>query len=506
MVQIDFSQMPGARPSAGKIDFSQMPKSQANPIATANVLGSPDFQSSNQPQQQKGFNPKMTSDSWYGRAGEALMQFPEGMWNTLAGTGRQAVGLPPANPAQAVTQDLNKGLAKSTGTGIVNLAEATAPYNPYAIVQNKILGAIDPQYEAKLAKETAKVRDYLAPTSELQAGIEPIGKAIPALALTRFMPSVAGAGYSTKMLDFLAKSGIGTTAVTGAMEGRAPTGKELAAYGALDVLLGGLGKVGSNFYRSAFKGTQKQEADTLKRFGKTIGQIAEELKVPAGTARGIAENRAKELPKIWKRLEKVADKTLPAQTKAFKNIANIIASRLTKDLPSSQAKKELSRAVIDKVMFYAPTKQATGREILGIIKNLNKGLFGSGNKSVLNFKQLSSIENKLKGELKNLLPKEAKDIYEDYSKNKLIQDVMSNEAVRKTLGREMQGANTGMQTGALLSGDVGTAFMAGMAGKLATKGATSTALKTYGGKAIKALNSPVAKTLLKTLGIKLSKD
>ncbi len=159
------------------------------------------------------------------------------------------------------------------------------------------------------------------------------------------------------------------------------------------------------------------------------------------------------------------------------------------------------------VAKYAPKVKASGEELVEIVKNINKGLFNQGEKVVLSPKQLKSIENKLKINVKKFLPPEAQKLYTSWSQNKLISDIMKDSVVQKLVMRTSLGA-VGAGGAALGAGLVSEeplpkvlieSVIAALAGAAAGRATGSVGLKTILGSGLKtaaAVAGQITKTAL----------
>lgn len=280
--------------------------------------------------------------------------------------------------------------------------------------------------------------------SEILSGLKTLPKF---QALAKLMPDKA-----SKIADFIAKSLGTTTAITATEEGKLPSAGEAAAYGAVDAALFGLGKLGTTLYRSAFKGSKTVEKDLIKSFDKTVADTAEELGY-VGSEKQIIDQAKKAKNTVYEQIKALAKKNKPVTREKF---INTVLPKLTKNfdnLPDSTVKDQLKQTLKEVVENYAPKKSATGTELTGILGQINKGLFGEGQRAVLTPKQIASAESQLKKGVKDLLPEEVKPLYETYAKNRLIEQVMQDERVKRLVGRTLLGGTTGAISGAASSDD-----------------------------------------------------
>lgn len=307
----------------------------------------------------------------------------------------------------------------------------------------------------------------------------------------------------SKAVNFGLASAGTTTVATGATEGRLPTAKEVGLYGLLDAAFLGLGTAGKSMYKSAFKGTKKQAVDTIKNYKTTIGDIAEKLGYK-GSASSIVKQADLQANKVWGKLINIAKDTGSVSRKEFMEIVPTLSKQFD-DLPNSQLKTLSIKELKNIVAKYAPKTSASGEEIVGIVKNINKGLFEQGEKTILSPKQLKSLENQLKTEVKNFLPPDAKKLYEEYAVNKMISNIMKDNEVQRLVMRSLVGGGAagGATLAAGLTSDKDAAsiikdtLIATLIGAAAGRATGSVGLKTVLGSAMKT-TSPVAGQLTKT--------
>lgn len=323
---------------------------------------------------------------------------------------------------------------------------------------------------------------------------------------------VGGGGALSKGKSLLSSKGLqlrkpvqfglmsaGTTATaTAETEGRLPTAKEVVGYGALDAVLLG---AGSAIYKSAFRGSGKAPANYLRQFGETIGATAEKLGF-AGTAKSISGQAAKSADSVWAKLVKTAESGDMVKPSAFDDIAKNLAKDYDK-LPNSEFKQKAIQEINKVVGQFKPKKAITGAEVVNTIKQINKGLFQDGGRTVLSMKQWSSLEKGLASELKDALPEGVKGLYKDYAINSLVRNVMKDAEVQKQLGRTLLGGSIG--GGGALSGSIAAGndpatiakntIIGAVVGSLVPRVAGSTFVQTTTGTSLKK-GSPAYKIIL----------
>lgn len=317
-------------------------------------------------------------------------------------------------------------------------------------------------------------------------GIEKAAKSTPGVAqfIKQYPKMAAG-------VDFALNSIGKTTIVEGQSTGNLPDLGTFAAYGAIDLILLGLEKAAGRLYNTAFKGTKGEERNLLKNYNTTVGKTAEEFGY-AGSAESIKQQAQGANKKIFKEIMDKAKETGAITRDEFMSIADKMKSGFN-ELPDSAAKQEIFKAIDEVVGYYAPAKLATGDQLVGIIKNINKDLFGDGTKMVLSPKQVNSLVNEFKGAVKDLLPDEIKPLYAQYAKNKIIEQVMQDAEVQRLVARQLIGGAAGAGgavTAGLATGQdpltiVKNAFIYGITGALAARLSGNVAIKTVAGKTIK---------------------
>lgn len=313
-----------------------------------------------------------------------------------------------------------------------------------------------------------------------------------------------------KMVEFFAvpalESVVTTTGFAASERGEAPSAKELGLWGIADLVLKGAGGLGEKVFKSAFGTDKGMQRRLLQQYGKTSQEIASELSLPAGTPDKILAAIKKNKQGIWNKIGQVAKETAPVQREAFEEVSDNIIRKLTKDLPDSQFKKTLSEAITEEVMKFAPTKQATGKQLVGIIKRINQDLLGEGTRAVMTPKQASSLANSIKKEVKVLLPKKAQPFYEQYAKHKVIEKVLNEDKIKRLLGRSMFISGPAAITGAISNQDDPLmGIMKGLiAGAMITGASASTTGKTIVGKGLQKIGESQARSLAKVIANQLA--
>lgn len=405
---------------------------------------------------------------------------PEGVQETFRPKGiTQRVFSAPTKYATEMALGTGKGVA-STGLGIAELLgveEAGAlreKLEPEGITQN--VGFI-----------TEQLGEFMIPSAK----IGKLAKMTEAANLLNKYPKLA------KMVPFLAASA-GEAAVgagvTAAQEGE--LGTEAAVMGAVSGVspaaakgIEQLGKLGSKIYQAAFKATKGDEKKLYQAFKTTVGKTAEELGY-TGTAEEIAEMANQGAKAAKDQINSIAKADKKIYTAAdFESIAEKITQRMTKGLPDSAVKKQITEEVKDTVMSYAPTKSASAEEMVGILDNINSEQFVG--KTTLTEKQLQSIESKVKTEIKDMLPDDVKPLYREAAMNKTIQKVMENNIVKRLVARTGYGAGTGALVGGISADNpedlVKRIIVMGIGGALLGRATGSTKGLTKTGKALKGL-------------------
>lgn len=322
------------------------------------------------------------------------------------------------------------------------------------------------------------------------------GKAPAAIKASKLAPKLATA------IGFGAKSAGGTTVALGATEGRLPSKKELSVYGLVDLLAGRIAKGGRNIYQGAFKAPKQQEANIIKNYDTTLGEIAQKLGYK-GTAKSISSQADLAANKIWKNLVREADQIKPVSRTEF---IQKVTPKLTKEfdaLPASEVKTGIFSRIKEVVKQNAPTKAATGKEIVELVKNINRSLFDDGARTVLSPKQVKSLTNNLKVSVKELLPASVKSKYKDYAMNRVISNVMKDNQVqrlvmRTTLGGTAAGSaafGAGVTSDQDISKIITNTIIATLAGAAGARATGSVGLKTYGGAALSGIAKPAAQAM-----------
>ena len=322
---------------------------------------------------------------------------------------------------------------------------------------------------------------------------------IPALA-------IGGAGLKALNLgtipNFLVKSLGNTTIMTQGLEGRTPTAKEAGGYLALDVVLAGIVKGLSMAYQSAFTASPTQMKQSLRAYGTTPGANAEAAGL-AGTSKQIMGQASDDVGTTWDKLMKLVksdpEKITP---EAFNGIKEGMAAEMTKNLPADSPRtKEVFKAVYDVVDNYTPTEPIAKEQIVGIITDINKELFQTGDKIVLSAKQSESLANIFKNELKDFLPEGSKQLYTRMAVMKGIQQTMESDIVKKAVLRTMLGGLGGFSLGynsdmKSTANKVWNGIIGGLIGATVMNGITNnTFVKTVGAETGKVLFNP---TVVKT--------
>lgn len=343
-----------------------------------------------------------------------------------------------ATAGNYASSHLIKGVANTLGT----VANAANPANLVGI-KTPELGAPIKQagnFLGNIIETGQKTLDKSSGTSTYSPVGQTIGSftgdvaaQVPSLLVGGEVLKPATAAIDTlkygKGLSTLLKS-VGTTeAMTAASEGRPATALEAGGFGVLDLLTSG---IGSKLYKSAFNGTKTEEKNLIKQFGSSVSDVAEKLGY-TGTAEGITKQALEKEGSIWQSLVKEASTSKGITRQSFVDVADKIASQF-KNLPESEFKSKVIQEVKDAVLQYAPTegKAITGDQIVSIIEQINGNLFGSGT-TVLSPAKVTSLESQIKSEFKNLLPPGVKEKYKDYALNKLIENVMRNEQVKRAV-------------------------------------------------------------------------
>jgi uncharacterized membrane protein YeaQ/YmgE (transglycosylase-associated protein family) len=400
------------------------------------------------------------------------------------GFGSQLVDFVSAAGAEAVAQ---------VGEGLANLAKATDMINPVAYLARAMgeptFGEVAQRGFHELAEQPREVQEKLG-TTETAGGragtitgavTGTVGAQVPGLvggaellsgfkALPAFQKlSQASPEKANKIVDFLTKS-VGTTEIiTQVEEGRPATSFELAAFGVLDAALFGVSKLGRSLYRSAFRGTRTQERNLVKQYGNTIADLAAEFGY-TGSPETIVRKTQASQKTLFGQIQELAASNKQVTREEFIETVLPPLQKQFDDLPNSAFKQELVATVQEIVESVAPVTSASGDELVAIITNINKELFGDGTRVVLSPKQAAKLENRLKSEIKDLLPSEIRPLYERYAKEELIEQVMQDARVKQLLGRSAIGAAAGSIPSAVATAtqgeDVFTVIKAGIAGAI----------------------------------------
>lgn len=363
-------------------------------------------------------------------------------------------------------------------------------------VTGKVLGTVAAQVPALVAGGEA--------VSALK-GAGAIGSVTPTVTAGEKIPTaakiVSGLG---KAEEFALKSAGTTALVTGTTEGELPSAKELVGYGALDLALMGTSKLGSALYKSAFKGSKTVEKNLVSNYEKTVADIAEELGY-AGGEKAIIDQARTAKNTVWGQIKELAQTNKPVTREQFINTVYPKLAEKLRGLPDNTVKDKLLQTIKTTVEDYAPKTTATGSELIEQITDLNKGLFGEGAKTVLSPKQMSSLESGLKAGMKDLLPEEVKPLYQEYANNKLIEQIMQDERVKRYVARALVGGGTGAVVGAVSGGEnptsiVKNAIIGAIVGSLTTSvTGKGTATSTVGGKTLTKAARPEISVLVKDI-------
>ena len=387
----------------------------------------------------------------------------------------------------APTPTLGEGFQKAGQYGAESVRDVgkQAGVDPSGVpgILGRILGTVGAQVPALAFGGSAlKGTSALAPISEASTKVS---------SLTSILSKAA------KPASFLTKSG-GTTAVAiGSQTGELPSGKELGAYGMLDLGLSGLASLGSSIYRSAFKLPPKQAEQLLTRYGTTAGQVAEE-KGFMGSASSINKKFQAEAKDVWNQLMNKAKKGMPVSKEEFLTIKDKLKTPL-KNLPQSEYKKNAEQMIDKIVEQFAPAKKITSEEIIETIKQVNKDLFKGGDKVVLSNTQIQSLESLFKRELKRLLPAGSEHLYTEYAKNKLVSKIMESKAAKEIIGGSVLGGFIGGTQGDSWPDRIMNALVWGVGGIIAGKAIGSTTAKTITGQTLKQSEGLLPSTTLKSI-------
>lgn len=203
---------------------------------------------------------------------------------------------------------------------------------------------------------------------------------------------------------------------------------------------------GSKLYQSAFRGVKKSlDEESIAKYWYRAGKLIEDESLSSYTIGGLKKETGTNLQNTRKLLLDKADNTKPVPISELKlSMKSDIAKRLTDWLPDSANKEAIISNVGEIVDFYIwDWVSLQGKEAVSLIKNMNSQIPDSLFKksaNVLDPNKTSTVIRQMKDGLQKYLEKEDKYItklYWDYSRGKLIEEVLDNIEVKKALWREI---------------------------------------------------------------------
>jgi hypothetical protein len=247
------------------------------------------------------------------------------------------------------------------------------------------------------------------------------------------------------------RGALGTQAANIGWEWKLASWKETAIWAALWFGLEWAGMAAKWLYNKAFQSTKSSLAEKwVELSGKRPWELVMEQNVSARVWKALEQMKGK-LQNTWKLVEKNADKTgtFKGNTIQWWLKQDIIKQLWFDKLPQgTKSTKDLLNKVSNIVDDYIPKWDMTWRELVQVIKNLNATLpdrlKGMGIENAVSSKWFTQALSKtLKKSLDDLVAKwwgEAgiiRELYKRYSKEKLVEEILKNENIRKTLGRQI---------------------------------------------------------------------
>lgn len=231
------------------------------------------------------------------------------------------------------------------------------------------------------------------------------------------------------------------------------SGKEVKMSAIVGWALPIVGKIiswlGSKLYQSAFRGVKKSlDEESVARYWYRAGKLIEDESLSSYTISWLKKETGENLKNTWDLLIDSAKNTKPIPINAVKtSLKADLTKKLTEWLPASANKDAITSNIDEIVDFYiGDWVSLHGVETVSLIKNMNSQIPDSLFKksaNVLDPAKTSTVIRQMKDGLQKFLEKQDKTItalYWDYSRNKLIEEVLENIEVKKALWREIIGA------------------------------------------------------------------
>lgn len=231
------------------------------------------------------------------------------------------------------------------------------------------------------------------------------------------------------------------------------SGKEVKMSAIVGWALPIVGKIiswlGSKLYQSAFRGVKKSlDEESVARYWYRAWKLIEDESLNSYTISWLKKETGENLKNTWEVLFDSAKKTKPVSIDTLKkSLKTDITKKLTEWLPASANKDAITSNVDEIVDFYiGDWVSLQWQEAVSLIKNMNSQIPDSLFKksaNVLDPSKTSTVMRQMKDWLQKFLNKQDETItalYWDYSRNKLIEEVLENIEVKKALWREIIGA------------------------------------------------------------------
>lgn len=207
--------------------------------------------------------------------------------------------------------------------------------------------------------------------------------------------------------------------------------------------------LGSKLYQSAFRWVKKSlDEESVTRYWYRAWKLIEDESLGSYTISGLKKETWANLQNTWKLLVDKANDTKPVPITDLKSsLKSDLAKKLVEWLPESANKDAIISNIDEIVDFYVGDGASLQwKEAVSLIKNMNSQIPDSLFKksaNVLDPSRASTVIRQMKDGIQKFLEKQDEGItalYWDYSRNKLIEEVLENIEVKKALWREIIGA------------------------------------------------------------------
>lgn len=229
------------------------------------------------------------------------------------------------------------------------------------------------------------------------------------------------------------------------------TAKELWIWawigGALPLLWAVVNKLWKESYNAAFKQVkQSLSEESIERLSKKAGETVADEWLKWYSISSMKKEIGEQMSETYKTLQAQANKAQPIPVKELwtslkGDIKNKLLSWLNKNTGNYKA---ISENIDDIVDFYVWTSwEMWWKEGVRLVKELNSIIPASASKKweiVLNPQQSKTVIKSLKNSIQKYLDDEVGDIiklYWDYSRKKLVQDILKNTEVKKMMWRSL---------------------------------------------------------------------